>query len=181
MVRYRRNFVPGGTYFFTVTLADRRSRALVENVGALRSAFRLARLQRPFAIEAIVVLPDHLHSIMTLPEGDSDFSNRWRHIKSSFSRQVAANSEHLKPNRKGEYGLWQRRFWEHPIRDDEDFSRHFDYVHFNPVRHGLVSRVRDWPYSSFHSYVRRGWLTEDWGGDVSEASSRFGERIGASA
>lgn len=106
MVRYRRNFVPGGTYFFTVTLADRRSRALVENVGALRSAFRLARLQRPFAIDAIVILPDHLHSIVTLPEGDSDFPSRWRQIKSSFSRQVAANSESVKPNRKGEYRLW---------------------------------------------------------------------------
>jgi putative transposase len=178
MVRYRRNFVPGGTFFFTVTLADRRSRALVEHIGALRTAFRITRRERPFVINAIVVLPDHLHAIVTLPENDSDFSGRWRQIKSLFSREVAATCGSLKPNRKGEYGLWQRRFWEHTVRDDDDFSRHFDYIHFNPVRHGLVSRACDWPHSSFHLYVRRGWLPKDWGGDAKEGRSGFGERIG---
>ena len=130
MVRYRRNLVPGGTFFFTVTLADRRSRALVEHIGALRHAFRIARQERPFAVDAIVVLPDHLHAILTLPEGDADFPGRWRRIKGLFSRRVAEQATGLAPNRKGEHALWQRRFWEHTIRDDADFSGHFDYIHF---------------------------------------------------
>jgi putative transposase len=175
MVRYRRNFVPGGTYFFTVTLADRRSRALVEHVGALRDAFRVTRHERPFTIEAIVVLPDHLHAIIALPDGDADFSGRWRRIKSLFSRQVAAMDSAVEANRRGEYDLWQRRFWEHTVRDDRDFGEHFDYNHFNPVKHRLVPRVCDWPYSSFHVYVRRGWLPKDWGGDMRETPRPFGE------
>jgi len=177
MVRYRRNFVPGGTFFFTVTLADRRSRSLVEHIGALRTAFRITRRAHPFIIDAIVILPDHLHTIMTLPDGDADFSGRWRRIKSLFSRHVAAGGG-IESNPRGEYALWQRRFWEHTVRDDDDFSRHFDYIHFNPVRHGLVARVCDWPYSSFHLYVRHGWLPEDWGGDVNEGRKGFGERSG---
>jgi putative transposase len=176
MVRYRRNYVPGGTYFFTVTLADHRSRALVDNIRLLRSAFRTARQERPFSIEAIVVLPDHLHTIITLPESDADFSGRWRRIKGLFSREVAKTAG-IKANSSGEYTLWQRRFWEHTIRDDADFSNHFDYLHFNPVRHGLVSRVVDWPYSSFHLYVRRRWMPSDWGGDMKAPRNRFGERV----
>ena len=176
MVRYRRNFVPGGTFFFTVTLADRRSNALVAHIRTLRTAFRITRRERLFSVEAFVVLPDHLHTIMTLPEGDADFSGRWRRIKGLFSRSVAAR-ERVSPNLKGEYRLWQRRFWEHTIRDDDDFGRHFDYFHFNPVRHGLVTRVRDWPHSSFHLFVRRGWLPRDWGGDMAESRMRFGEPV----
>jgi len=176
MVRYRRNYVPGGTYFFTVALADRRSCLLVEHIGPLRAAFRAARQERPFTIDAVVILPEHLHAIMTLPEGDADFSGRWRRIKGLFSRAVGAADARFAPAPNGEYPLWQRRFWEHTIRDDEDFSRHFDYLHFNPVKHGLVDRVRDWPYSSFHLYVRRGWLSEDWGGDARESPARVGER-----
>jgi putative transposase len=152
-------------FFFTVTLEDRRSRVLLDHIGALRGAFRKRRRERPFAVEAIVVLPDHIHTIMTLPDGDSDFSGRWRKIKSIFTRRVAINDPKLLPNSKREYRLWQRRFWEHTIRDDQDFSEHFDYIHFNPVRHGLVSCACDWPYSSFHRYVRLGWLPRDWGGD----------------
>jgi putative transposase len=175
VVRYRRNFVAGGTYFFTVTLEDRRSRDLIDHVAALRAAFRRTRRERPFAIDAIVVLPDHLHTIMTLPKGDADFSGRWRRIKSVFSRKVA-KLRGMEPNRKGEYAVWQRRFWEHTIRDDEDFSQHFDYIHFNPVRHHLTSRVRDWKYSSFHRYVRLEWMPRDWGGDMRESRQQFGER-----
>ena len=176
MVRYRRNFVPGGTYFFTVTLADRRSSALVEYIGSLRAAFRLTRNERPFMIDAIVVLPDHLHAIVTLPSGDSDFSGRWRRIKSAFSRRVVAAGVAAERNVKGEYTLWQRRFWEHTIRDDDDLARHVDYIHFNPMKHRLVSRVRDWPYSSFHLYVKRGLLPEDWAGTVDNVAVDFGER-----
>ncbi len=115
--------------------------------------------------------------MLTLPEGDADFPGRWRRIKSLFTRQVAALDPLLEPNAKGEYALRQRRFWEHTIRDDDDFSRHFDYIHFNPVKHCFVPRVCDWPYSSFHDYVRRGWLPADWGGDADALRSGFREPI----
>jgi putative transposase len=178
MVRYRRNFIPGGTYFFTVTLADRRSNALVDHIGALRSAFRAAPRARPFAIDAIVVLPDHLHAILTLPTSDADFPGRWRRIKGHFSSALMETDLHLKRRPNGDLALWQRRFWEHTIRDESDFARHVDYVHFNPVKHGLARRVRDWPYSSFHSYVREGLLPDDWAGDVNENGTNFGEPPG---
>jgi putative transposase len=176
MVRYRRNFVPGGTYFFTVTLADRTSSALVHHISALRTAFRIARHERPFTIEAIVVLPDHLHAIWTLPLDDSDFSGRWRRIKAHFTHQLVAAGVPVNHRPNGEYALWQQRFWEHTIRDEIDFERHVDYVHFNPVKHKLLSRVSDWPYSSFHVYVRRGVLPADWAGDIEVPVMEFGER-----
>jgi REP-associated tyrosine transposase len=176
MVHYRRNLVPGGTFFFTVTLADRRDTTLVDRITALRDAFRVARSERPFAVDAIVVLPDHLHAMMTLPSGDADFSGRWRRIKALFTHRVVREGLAVERNRRGEFALWQRRFWEHTIRDEADFARHVDYIHFNPVKHGLVSRVGDWPHSSFHQYVRRGVLPADWGGDVRSVSGGgFGE------
>lgn len=175
MVLYRRNRVPGGTYFFTVTLNDRRSRALVDHVDVLRDAFRTTGIRQPFTVEAIVILPDHLHTIITLPTGDADFSSRWRRIKGFFTRRVA-KSEGLSPNASGEYPLWQRRFWEHTIRDDDDYARHVDYIHFNPVKHSHATRVADWPYSSFHRYVREGILPADWGGGNVDEKTDFGER-----
>jgi putative transposase len=178
MVKYRRNFVPGGTYFFTVTLADRRSSALVDHVGPLREAFRAARRERPFTVDAVVILPDHLHAIFTLPSGDADFSGRCRRIKGHFSRHLIDAAAFLERHSNGEYAFWQRRFWEHTIRNEEDFARHVDYIHFNPIKHSLVSRVRDWPHSSFHQYVRLGILAEDWAGDVSEGGLGYGERPG---
>lgn len=178
MVRYRRNCVPGGTYFFTVTLADRTSSVLIDHINVLRAAFRIARQERPFTIDAIVILPDHLHSIWTLPPDDADFSGRWRRIKASFTHRLAAAGVPVERHRNGDYALWQRRFWEHTIRDEADFARHVDYVHFNPVKHVLVSRVRDWPHSSFHAYVRRGVLPADWAGDGGEPMINFGEPIG---
>jgi putative transposase len=150
MVRYRRNFVPGGMFFFTVTLDDRRSSALVDHVALLRTAFRKTRGEQSFAIDAIVILPDHLHAIMTLPTGDSDFSGRWRRIKSAFTRGVVAAGVSVSRNHRGEYSLWQKRFWEHTIRDDGDFERCANYIHFNPVKHGLVSSPAAWPFSSLH-------------------------------
>jgi putative transposase len=176
MVRYRRNFVPGGTFFFTVTLADRRSRMLTEHVAHLRMAFREARRQRPLTIDAIVILPEHLHAVMTLPANDTNFSARWQRIKGLFTRRVATGFPFVR-DRRGEYGLWQKRFWEHTIRDDDDFARHIDYIHFNPVKHGLVSRVSSWRYSSFHRYVKSGLLPADWGGDVAISDGSFGERV----
>src|SRR5262249_28968806 len=124
MVAYRRNFVPGGTFFFTVTLAARRSSVLIDCVDALRMAFRVTRKERPFSIDAIVILPDHLHATLTLPPDDSDFSGRWRRIKSLFTHQVIARGVSTSRNDKGEYRLWQRRFWEHTIRNEADFERH---------------------------------------------------------
>ena len=176
MVHYRRNRVPGGTYFFTVTLADRRSRILVEHIGELRASFHAIRRARPSQIEAIVVMPDHLHTIWTLPENDADYSSRWRAIKSRFTRRLRTQGAPLQANSKGEYALWQRRYWEHTIRDEDDLQKHVDYIHYNPVKHGLVSRVTDWPYSSFHRYVRRGWLSQDWATLVhADDSHNYGE------
>jgi putative transposase len=175
MVRYRRNFIPGGTYFFTVALADRRSKALVDHVGMLRSAFRLARRDRPFSIDAITVLPEHLHAILTLPANDTDFPGRWRRIKGHFSNALLEAGLDLKRRPNGELALWQRRFWEHTIRDECDFAQHVDYIHFNPVKHGWVQRVRDWPHSSFHRYVREGLLPEDWAGDAGQNERALGE------
>jgi putative transposase len=176
MVNYRRNFVPGGMFFFTVTLADRHSSALVDYIAELRAAFRMTRNERPFTVDAIVVLPEHLHVLMTLPPNDSDFSGRWRRLKGLFTRYVVGLGAPVERNHKGEYALWQRRFWEHTIRDEEDFVRHVDYIHFNPVKHGLMSRVCDWPHSSFHRYVRQGLLPNDWAGVIKEGGLDFGER-----
>ena len=169
MVHYRRNQLPGGTYFFTVTLANRQSRTLVEHIEHLRASFRRARIARPFEIVAMVVLPEHLHTIWTLPPDDADYAGRWRAIKAGFTRDLIRAGTPLTRNAKGEYDLWQRRFWEHTIRDDNDLARHVDYIHYNPVKHGLVSRVAAWPHSSFHRYVRQGMLPEDWAGETSDA------------
>ena len=178
MVRYRRNFAAGGTFFFTVTLADRTSRALTEHITALRAAVRQTRTSQPFGIDAIVVLPDHLHMVMTLPEEDADYPNRWRLIKRRFTDALLKSRGQVTRLRNGEVALWQRRYWEHTIRDERDFERHVDYIHFNPVKHGLVERVRDWPYSSFHRYVRQGILPQDWAGDFGQDTGSFGEPRG---
>jgi putative transposase len=132
--------------------------------------------ERPFSIDAIVVLPDHLHIVMTLPLDDQDFSARLGRIKGHFTSQLVNAGATIDRYANGKYSLWQRRFWEHTIRHEEDFARHVDYIHFNPVKHGLVTRVRDWPFSSFHSYVRRSVLPADWGGDMSEIRGGYGER-----
>lgn len=175
MVFYRRNRVPGGTYFFTVGLADRRKDWLVKHVDLLRGAFRRAKRDRPFLIEAIAILPEHLHCIWTLPETDADYSHRWRLIKASFSRTLILTNPSIHKNSKGEYNVWQRRFWEHTIRDDEDLETHINYIHYNPVKHGFVTRVSDWPYSSFHRFVKLGWVSKDWASDECVSSESFGE------
>jgi putative transposase len=176
MVRYRRNFVAGGTFFFTVTLADRTSQVLTDHITVLRTAVQQTRRSLPFAIDAVVILPDHLHMLMTLPDADADYSNRLRLIKRRFTESILHTPTPVARHRNGELALWQRRFWEHTIRNSEDFERHVDYIHFNPVKHGLVARVRDWPFSSFHRFVRQGLLPEDWAGDVRQDDGGFGER-----
>ena len=176
MTSYRRNRVPGATYFFTVNLLDRRSRLLCDQIDALREAVRQVRGCAPFHIDAWVVLPEHMHCVWTLPDGDTDFSSRWRAIKSAFSRSVAG-VERRSASRagKGERGIWQRRFWEHTIRDDRDYAAHVDYVHFNPVKHGLVAGAQDWPYSSFRRAVVLGVYRASWTGGESHVL-QAGER-----
>jgi putative transposase len=156
MVNYRRALVPGATYFFTVTLRDRRKDWLIAYVDQLRAVVRDVRRQRPFAIGAIVVLPDHLHAVWTLPAGDADFPGRWRAIKAGFTRALTRDGVPLVCDRRGEYDLWQRRYWEHLIRDDDDLARHADYIHDNPVKHGLVADPFAWRWSSIHAFARRG-------------------------
>jgi putative transposase len=176
MTTYRRNFVAGGTYFFTVNLADRRLGLLTENIECLRAAFRYTRHRHPFTIDAIVVLPDHLHTIWTMPESDSDFVVRWNLIKGSFSRRLP-RGEPVSDSRlrRRERGIWQRRYWEHTIRDDEDWARNVGYIHFNPVKHGHVERPAAWPYSSFHRMVRLGFYPVDWAEDPKDPEGSFGE------
>jgi putative transposase len=176
MSKYRRFFVQGGTYFFTVALADRSADLLVRHIDLLRRAYDAVQRRLPFETSAICILPDHLHALWSLPESDSDFPRRWSLIKSGFSRALSppSNRSASKVARR-EKGIWQRRYWEHAIRDDSDFARHIDYIYYNPVKHGLVSKVSDWRYSSFHRDVVSGLLPRDWGGDANEKAARFGE------
>lgn len=176
-MRYRRTWQAGGTYFFTVNLADRSSRLLVAEVEVLRAAVRRVKAHHPFDILAWVVMPDHMHVLWTLPEGDGDNATRWALIKSGFSRNVPADEPiDASRRRKGERGIWQRRFWEHLITDEDDLSRHFDYIHINPVKHGHARRAADWPHSSIHRYIRAGWIAEDWAAGINVATIETGER-----
>jgi putative transposase len=155
MAEYRRARVPGGVYFFTVVVDQRRPVFNSEGrVAVLREAVRATRAERPFDIDAFVVLPDHSHCVWRLPEGDADFSGRWREIKKRCTQALAAEV----PGR-----LWQRRFWEHAIRSELDWRRHLDYIHYNPVKHGHARSPAEWPWSSFRACVARGWYASDWG------------------
>ncbi len=178
MPNYRRCRVAGGCYFFTVNLLERAPNdLLIRRVDVLRAAVAKVKRVRPFHIDAWVVLPDHLHCVWTLPEGDDDFSTRWRLIKSYFAREIPPSERRSRVRRaRGERGLWQRRFWEHAIRNDDDYRHHIEYCYINPVKLGHVTRVRDWAHSSFHRDVRSGLFTKDWAG-VSEIESPAGERI----
>jgi putative transposase len=166
-MQYRRATIEGGTYFFTlVTYQRQRLLCLPTNVSLLRNVFRDVMHQHPFIIDAFVLLPDHLHCIWTLPQGDRNFSTRWRLSKSYFSRQcITLSQKNLSTSRqnKKERGIWQRRFWEHLIRDEVDFKNHLEYIHYNPVKHGLVEAPKDWEYSSFHRSVRQGMYDITWG------------------
>jgi len=156
MSNYRRPFVLGARIFFTVALANRGSRMLVDHIDLLRGAVSQTRQERPFAINAWVVLPDHLHCVLTLPAGDAGYPTRWRLIKTRFSRQLPVGP--LRPShiRRGERGIWQRRYWEHHIRDNADFAAHVRYCWTNPVKHGFVGSPEEWPYSSIHRDIAHG-------------------------
>ena len=176
-MRYRRSDAAGATYFFTVNLAQRKDDLLVRYIDDLRNNINAVKRAHRFAVVAMVVLPDHLHAIWRLPAGEADYPMRWSLIKAGFSRCIA-KTETVRASRhaKRERGIWQRRYWEHQIRDDTDLERHVDYIHFNPVKHGWVSRAAEWPYSTLHDYIDKGIVTKDWGGGGDETVSVYGER-----
>lgn len=166
MPNYRRVWVPGGTYFFTVNLLERKRTLLSDHIDSLHDAFRQTRMTRPFTMPAYVILPDHLHCIWTLPPGDDDIATRWRQIKALFSRslpkveRVSARRRH-----KSERGIWQRRYWERLLRDEHDYRVHVEYIHYNSVKHGHATTAAEWPHSSFGHWVRRGVYSPDWTAD----------------
>ncbi len=168
-MRYKRSQAKGATFFFTVVTHNRRPILGQEcNVALLRKALADVMSRHPFTIDAVVVLPEHLHCIWTLPQDDNDFSNRWRQVKSYFSRKCPEEFKGLLTNsqkNRGVQAVWQQRFWEHQIRDESDLIRHVEYIHYNPVKHGLVNSPAAWPYSSFHRYVDQGIYHSDWGSD----------------
>lgn len=167
-MQYRRRLLPGGTYFFTVvTFARRPFLCEPENIELLRHSFRTVKARHPFAIKAFVLLPNHMHCIWTLPPGDDRYPMRWNLIKNAFSKNV--DEKWLKKPSdtrqcKREKAVWQRRYWEHTIRNEDDFIRHIEYIHYNPVKHGLVQAPRQWEHSSFHKFVRQEKYGMDWAG-----------------
>jgi putative transposase len=169
MPNYRRCRVAGGSYFFTVVTFGRR-RFLTSDLARplLRKGIDEVREELPFEVVAWVLLPDHLHAVWALPPGDSKYSERWQAIKEKFTKSFLAAGgregvRNRSRRRRRERAVWQRRFWEHTIQDEEDLASCVDYVHWNPVKHGLVSRVCDWPWSTFHRYVEAGHYGIDWG------------------
>ncbi len=175
-MEYRRAKVPGTRYFFTITLTNRKSTLLIDEIKTLKIAFQKVKVNHPFKIDGVVILPNHLHMMMTLPHGDSNYSQRLNLIKGTFSRQInRGEAISMSRKRKRERGIWQRRFWEHLIRDDQDFERHMDYIHYNPVKHGYVSNPSDWRFSSIHRYIADGTLPLDWGGEINFTKKNFGE------
>ena len=164
MRTYTRAWIQGGCYFFTVNLAQRHSNSLlIDHIELLRRAFKTVQATHPFTMDAMVVLPDHLHCIWRLPKGDDRFDSRWRLIKTAFSRSLVNDeSISITRQRKGERGIWQRRYWEHVIRDEADWRRHVDYIHYNPVKHGYVERAFDWPHSTFCQFIKREMYEVNW-------------------
>lgn len=164
MSNYRRIKIEGATYFFTVNCAERyNNHILIDHIDSLRQVFRKVKQYHPFKIDAIVILPEHLHCIWTLPENDADYKTRWKLIKAGFSQTIPCREKRSESRiSRGERGIWQRRYWEHLIRNEKDFEQHLHYIHWNPVKHGWVENVQDWQYSSFHNYVQQGVYSNDW-------------------
>ncbi|MFL0797173.1 MAG: transposase [Cellvibrionaceae bacterium] len=175
MVNYRRNYLPGGTFFFTASLQDRSKTYLVDNIECFRQSVRLTKQKYPFEIIAAVVLPDHVHMIWQLPQGESDFSKRWQMIKKEFTKSLLAHSVPVSRKSENRYNLWQSRFWEYTIRNEQDLERCINYIHYNPVKHSYVTRVWGWPFSSFHQYVSRGVLSVDWGDNITLIETSLNE------
>ena len=157
MSDYRRLYISGGCYFFTLVTHRRQPVLTGSLIPHLRSALQSALMRMPFRIQAVVILPDHLHCMWSLPPGDADYSRRWQFVKSSFVRRVKRDGLEAR------LPVWQPRYWEHWLRDEADLQRHLDYIHYNPVKHGYTDRPSDWPWSSFSKYVQRGFYPLDWG------------------
>jgi REP-associated tyrosine transposase len=165
-MQYRRSQISGGTYFFTLVTHNRQKVFLrAGNVSLLREAFRQVKEKHPFTIDAIVILPDHLHCLLTLPRDDADYPQRIRMIKGHFTRKYKGGLQAGSASRaaKAEKAVWQRRYWEHLIRNEDDYARHVEYIHYNPVKHGLAVSPKDWPWSSFRVFVKKGVCGVDWG------------------
>jgi len=180
MSQYRRNYVEGGSYFFTVVIYMRQPLLDEMTIPILSKGLKECISTRTFTVEAMVILPDHIHCIWQLPPTDDDYSSRWKFIKAFFTREYtrrvgkAVAKPTISMQKKSEKAIWQRRFWEHTIRDERDYRFHCDYIHYNPVKHGLVKSPRDWPHSRFHEFVEKGLYPESWGGPVED----FPEGIG---
>jgi putative transposase len=179
MPNFRRNWLPGGTFFFTIVTAGRAPLFAGESARTLLGrCFRQERATRTFALDAVVLLPDHLHAIWSLPPGDFDFSTRWSAIKSKFTREWLASGgleQGVPPGQQaqGRRGVWQARSFEHTIRDEDDLIQHVEYIHFNPVKHGLATCPREWPWSSFPRFVRQGDYPIDWACSRQGRAPRF--------
>lgn len=180
MTSRSRSPLAGSTYFFTIVAHQRRPifcNPVIRT--SLAKAVQLVRASRPFVVDAWVLLPDHMHCMWTLPEGDLDYAARWLAIKRYVASDVGRRLQEAafadpSPHHRREVTLWQRQFWEHPIHDDHDFERHMDYLHFDPVKHGQAARVRDWPHSTFHRHVREGSYPPDWHGSEDIAKMLLG-------
>jgi len=180
MSEYRRSYIPGATYFFTLTTLDRRPILVREPFrSALRQAVIEVRAKFPFESIAWVLLPDHLHTIWKLPETEANFSLRWSLIKQHVTRECIGRAQNARTTKsrqqRGEGTIWQRRFWEHAIRDEADFRRHIDYIHYNPAKHGYVTKPADWPYSTFHRYVHDGIYPPNWASADESVIANYGE------
>ncbi|ARU89794.1 transposase [Pseudomonas sp. M30-35] len=176
MPNYRRARAQGATYFFTVNLRDRKSDLLIREIDLLRTTVRATKARHPFHIDAWVVLPEHMHCMWTLPTNDNEFALRWKVIKHAFSKRLLVTEPRtvIQLHRR-ERGIWQRRYWEHLICDEQDYQLHFDYIHYNPLKHNHVRKLVDWPYSSFHRAVAMGIYPEDWCTSPAHEQGNFGE------
>ncbi|OGC07848.1 hypothetical protein A2V82_13855 [candidate division KSB1 bacterium RBG_16_48_16] len=181
MPDYRRAIVPGGTFFFTVVTFDRNP-ILTSDLSrqTLRRAWKTIQRKHPFKCDTICLLPEHLHCMWTLPENDSNYSLCWAAIKALFSKYYlitggADGSRSISRQRKGGAAIWRRRYWEHCIRDEQDYKRHVDYIHYNPVKHNLVKNVSEWKWSSFHRYKAKGYYPDGWGENDTEVLTVAGE------
>jgi len=177
-MQYRRADSKDASYLFTVNLANRKSTLLVDKINVLRQSIQTVKQRHPFQIDAMVVMPDHLHAVFTLPTNDNDYATRRMLVKAGFSRQIPTG-EQINPSResKRERGLWRRRYWEHLIRDDKDYNAHVNYIHYNPVKHDYVQQAVNWPHSSIHRFIKNGDISENGGGDNKQSDKdRWGER-----
>jgi putative transposase len=178
MVNYRRVYIPGGLFAFTLALYDRHQSLLIEHIQQFKASLAYTKQRFPFDCIAICVLPEHIHMIWQLPVDAHDYSTRIRILKEQFTRHLLMQGHQTDRRDKTARCIWQRRFWEHAIRSSSELQRQVDYLHYNPVKHGWVNRVCDWPHSSFHRYVRDGWLPIHWGGDATNGSDMHARFFG---